>query len=78
VNKYHELEDRYYETTERGDRYDKVMAEGEMRRCAQKICMDNGAMSYLQKNDKDLFKEMSVMREQEKVRGLEKGFEMEL
>jgi hypothetical protein len=79
VGRYYELEDKYNKIKREGrSRYDEVMAQGDVRRCAQAICKDNYAMDYLQKNDTDLFKQMNERREQEKVLELQKGFELSL
>ena len=83
VGKYYKLEDKYNQIKKEGrSRYDEVMAQGDVRRCAQAICKDNYAMDYLRKNNSDLFKEMDKFRKQEMERelqkGLQKGFELSL
>jgi Ti-type conjugative transfer relaxase TraA len=79
VGRYYELEDKYNRIRQEGEsRYDEVMAQGDVRRCAQEICKDDHAMNYLHDNDADLFKKMNERREQEKILELQKGFEMSL
>lgn len=84
IGKYYAIEEKYHEIREKGEsRFDEIEAKGQMGRCAHEICKSESAMNYLHKNDKELFEEMNVLKEQEKThekpKGFErKGFEMEI
>lgn len=77
VDKYQALEGKYEHAQERGHGYTKTMAKEHLDRCAQEISNDKSTMNYLQKNDKELFKEINN-RSKELSRELQKGLELEL
>lgn len=78
IEKYYEVEKKYHKADEMGNGHERGMANIERHHYAEEICRDDDAMKYLQKNDIQLFKEMDTMREQERVRELEKSLELEL
>jgi len=78
VEKYYAIEKRLDRAEEIGNKHERGVANIEKHRCVKEICKDEAAMQHLQKNDGRLFKEMETMREQERARELEKGWEREL
>jgi Ti-type conjugative transfer relaxase TraA len=85
VDTYYKLEEEYKGIKERGrSKSSELLAKSDMTRCARKIYKNEHAMNFLQKNDKEKFKEMNVMKERERSREMEKekvrekGFELSL
>lgn len=79
IERYHKHEIRYHYLVDHGgSRFSTREAQDQMDRCAHDICHDKHAMEHLQKNDRELFREMNQLRERERVREMQKDMELSL
>jgi Ti-type conjugative transfer relaxase TraA len=79
IEEYHKHETRYHYLEEHGgSRFSTSEAKNQMDRCAHELCHDKHAMESLQKNDRELFKEMNQLKELEKMREMQRDLEMSL
>jgi hypothetical protein len=79
IEEYHKHEIRHnYLEEHGGSRFSTAESKDRMDRCAHEICHDEHAMEHLQKNDRELFREMNQLKELEKTREMQRDLEMSL
>ncbi|CAL7962254.1 Plasmid mobilization system relaxase [Gammaproteobacteria bacterium] len=79
IEEYHKHEIRHnYLEEHGGSRFSTTEAKDQKDRCAHEICHNEHAMEHLQKNDRELFREMNQLKELEKMREMQRDLELSL